>query len=116
MITIYHNPKCTKSRLGLAEVEASGKEYQVKKYLEDLISVSELQKIIDKLGITPIELVRKNEKIWKDHYKGKELSDQEIINAMVENPKLIERPIVIVKENAVIGRPTELITELLNEI
>lgn len=115
MITIYHNPRCTKSRQGLAEIETSGKEYKVHKYLEELLSIDELQDIIKKLKITPIELVRKNEKIWKENYKGKQLSDQEIIKAMVKHPKLIERPIVISEKNAVIGRPTELIIELLNE-
>jgi len=115
MITIYHNPRCTKSRQGLAEIETSGKEYKIHRYLEELLSVEELQKIIKKLNISPIDLVRKNEKVWKDNYKGKQLSDQEIINAMIENPKLIERPIVISEKNAVIGRPTELIIELLNK-
>ncbi len=115
MITIYHNPRCTKSRQGLDKIEASGKKYQVHKYLEDFLSVSELQEIVQKLNINPIDLVRKNEKIWKENYKERQLSDQEIIEAMVTHPKLIERPIVISKKNAVIGRPTELIIELLNK-
>lgn len=113
MITIYHNNRCTKSRQGLALLEASGKDFEVVKYLENTPTESELKNIIDLLGIPPIELVRKNESIWKENYKGKDLSDAEIISAMVENPKLIERPIVINGDKAVIGRPTENINDIL---
>jgi arsenate reductase len=112
-LQIYHNPRCKKSREGLAILENSGKEFEVVKYLEDVPSEKELEEIIKLLGISPIQLVRKKEKIWKDGYKGKELSDSEIIKAMVQNPKLIERPIVINRNKAVIGRPPENILELL---
>ncbi len=113
MITIYHNNRCTKSRQGLALLEESGKDFEVVKYLENTPTESELKNIIDLLGILPIELVRKNESIWKESYKGKDLSDAEIISAMVKNPKLIERPIVINGDKAVIGRPTEKISDIL---
>lgn len=113
MIEIYHNPRCRKSREGLAVVEESGKPFKVIKYLDTPLSVKELAKIIEKLAIKPLELVRTGEKIWKEAYKGKPLTDVEIIQAMVENPKLIERPIVIVKKKAVIGRPKERIETLL---
>lgn len=113
MIKIYHNPRCKKSREGLAILENSGKEFEVVKYLEDVPSEKELTEIIKLLGIEPIQLVRKTEKIWKENYKGKELSDSEIIKAMVQNPKLIERPIVINRNKALIGRPPENILELL---
>lgn len=116
MITIYHNPRCTKSRQGLAVVEASGQERKVIKYLKEALTFSQLEELITTLDIAPIELVRKNEAIWKQNYKGKDLTDQEIIEAMVENPKLIERPIVIVGKNGVIGRPIERITALLEEL
>ena len=66
-----------------------------------------------KLNINPIQLVRKNEKVWKENYKGKDLSDHEIVKAMIENPKLIERPIVINNNKAVIGRPPETILEYI---
>jgi arsenate reductase len=65
------------------------------------------------LGFTPIQLIRKNETIWKEHYKNKELTDDEIINAMIDHPKLIERPIVVSGSKAVIGRPPENIKSLL---
>ena len=99
--------------MGVKALEESGKDFEIVKYLEDIPSKSELKAIIKLLGIAPIDLVRKNEKIWKDNFKGKELSDDEIITAMTENPKLIERPIVINNNKAVIGRPTEKILEII---
>ncbi len=113
MINIYHNPRCSKSRQGLALLEESGKEFEIIKYLEDKLSVDKLESIISKLGIKPIELIRKNEAIWKSDYKGKILSDKEIIEAMVTNPKLIERPIVINGTKAVVGRPPETILSII---
>ncbi|UOB17351.1 arsenate reductase (glutaredoxin) [Abyssalbus ytuae] len=113
MIKIYHNPRCRKSREGLEIVEKSGKEFEIVYYLENTPSSSELKKIIELLNIKPEELVRKNEIIWKENYKGKNLSDREIIEALVNNPKLIERPIVINHNKAIIGRPPELIKTIL---
>jgi arsenate reductase len=113
MIKIYHNNRCRKSRCGLEILENSGKEFKIVKYLENIPSLKELKKIIKLLGITPIDLVRKNEAIWKSEYKNKNLSDSEIITAMVENPKLIERPIIINGKKAVIGRPPELILDII---
>ena len=113
MITIYHNPRCSKSREGLQVLENSGKNFEVIKYLDEPISKEKLKEIIDLLDIKPIELVRKNETIWKSEFKGKELSDAQIIVAMVKNPKLIERPIVINGKLAVIGRPSEGISQII---
>lgn len=113
MIQIYHNPRCSKSRHGLALLEDAKVTYEVIKYLDAPPSNAELTAIIKKLGIKPVALVRTGEAIWKEHFKGKELSDNEIIEAMVTYPKLIERPIVINGDKAVIGRPTELINEII---
>ncbi|WP_299887767.1 arsenate reductase (glutaredoxin) [uncultured Lacinutrix sp.] len=113
MIKIYHNPRCSKSRQGIAVLEDSGKEFEIIKYLDTNISFEELSNIIKKLGIAPIDLVRKNEKVWKDNYKHLTLTNKEIIEILIKNPKLIERPIVVNKENAVIGRPTENIKTIL---
>ncbi|WP_067028652.1 arsenate reductase (glutaredoxin) [Allomuricauda sp. CP2A] len=113
MIKIYHNPRCRKSREGLEVLEKSGQDFEVVKYLEEVPSKEELKTIIEYLGIAPMELVRKNEAVWKEKYKGKTLSDEEIITAMAENPKLIERPIVVKDKKAVIGRPSEKINTLL---
>ena len=113
MIKILHNNRCSKSRCGLELLEASGKKFEIVKYLEDTLSTKELKDIIKLLGIKPIDLVRKNEAIWKTEFKNKTLTDDEIIHAMVKNPKLIERPIVINGNKAVIGRPTEKISEII---
>ncbi|MCF8273373.1 MAG: arsenate reductase (glutaredoxin) [Flavobacteriaceae bacterium] len=113
MIKIYHNSRCSKSRIGLKLLEDSGKEFQIINYFENIPNHNELKKIIALLKIKPIELVRKNESIWKEHYKNLNLSDDEIIDIMIKNPKLIERPIVINDNKAVIGRPSEKIIEIL---
>jgi arsenate reductase len=112
-IKIYHNSRCSKSRQGLCILEDSDTNFEVVNYLENPPSTNELKSILKMLGFSPIQLVRKGESIWKENYKGKELSDNEIINAMIENPKLIERPIVVKGDKAVIGRPPENIDELL---
>lgn len=107
MIQIYHNSRCSKSRECLAFIEDSGKEFEVIKYLDDTPTFGELKSIIEKLGIKPIELVRQKEKVWIENFKGKEMSDEEVINAMIANPILIERPIVINGDKAIIARPIE---------
>jgi arsenate reductase len=113
MIKIYHNPRCKKSREGLTILENSGKEFEIVKYLDKVPSEATLAEIINLLGISPIQLVRKTEKIWKENYKGTSMSDANIIKALIENPKLIERPIVINKKKAVIGRPPENINTII---
>lgn len=113
MIKIYHNNRCSKSRSGLEVLENSGKPFEVIKYLEDVPTEKELKDIIKLLGVKPIDLVRKNEAIWKENFKGKDLSDSDIIKAMIENPKLIERPIIINGNKAVIGRPAEVILGII---
>ncbi len=113
MIKIYHNSRCSKSRQGVLVLENSGKKFQIIKYLENVPSGKELTSIINLLGTTPIQLVRKTEKIWKEKFKDKKLTDIEIIKAMIENPKLIERPIVINDKKAVIGRPPENILSII---
>ena len=113
MIQILHNPRCGKSREGLAILEQSGKEFEVIKYLENNPSKKELKEIIKKLNIEPLKLIRQNETIWKENFKNKDLSDDEIIEAMVANPILIERPIVINGNKAVIGRPAVEISTII---
>ena len=113
MIKIYHNPRCRKSREGLGVLEQSGKKFQVVKYLEEVPTKQELRQILSCLAITPEMLVRKNEAVWKEKYRGRLLSDEEILDAMIAHPKLIERPIVVNGDKAVIGRPSERINEIL---
>lgn len=113
MIKIYHNPRCRKSREGLAILEASGKEFQIIEYLKETPSFEELSSVISLLGIAPMDLIRKNEAVWKENFKGKDFSHDELIKVMIDHPKLIERPIVIHDKKAVIGRPPENIKQIL---
>ncbi|MBB6240205.1 arsenate reductase [Pedobacter sp. AK013] len=113
MITIYHNNRCTKSRCALAELENSGKAFEVVYYLETPPSKTELEEIIQKLDIKPLELIRKGEKVFIENYKGKTLTDEEWLEAMITHPILMERPIIVSGDQAVIARPTEKIKEIL---
>lgn len=113
MITIYHNNRCSKSREGLCFLENLNQPFEVVLYLEEHFDFNKLSHLINKLGIKPIELVRVKEKDWIENFKGKELTDTEIIQAMVDFPKLIERPIVVNGNKAIIARPTERINEIL---
>ena len=114
MITIYHNPRCGKSREGVKVLEGSGKEFKVREYLKEPLNEAELKSLLEKLNMTPIELVRTNENVWKENYKNRDLSDRELIKVMVENPKLIERPIVEKDDTAVVGRPASNIDPLIS--
>jgi len=113
-VKILHNPRCSKSRKTLALIEQAGVEPEVVLYLETPPAADELDEILGKLGLEPMELVRRGEEIYKElGLGGRELSRQELIDLMVAHPKLIERPIVIAGERAVLGRPPENVTELL---
>ncbi|WP_299247657.1 arsenate reductase (glutaredoxin) [uncultured Aquimarina sp.] len=113
MTTIYHNPRCSKSRQCLAILEEKNEDLNIIKYLDTPLTEKKLSEIIDLLGIKPIDLVRKNEAIWKQEYKGKDIADNELIKIMCEHPKLIERPIVIKNNKAIIGRPPEKVIDIL---
>ena len=113
MITIYHNPRCGKSRECLAFLETSNQSIEVIKYLENPLSFNELENLIQKLNISPIELIRTKESIWIEKYKGKNISYKEIIQSMVEYPILMERPIVVLGNKAILARPLENINKLL---
>ncbi|MEZ7838364.1 MAG: arsenate reductase [Flavobacteriales bacterium] len=110
---IYHNPRCSKSRQTLALIQENGVEPEVVLYLGNIPSTEELRDLLSKLEITPMQLIRKGEKDWKENYKGKELSDAQLIQAMIAHPKLIERPIVVKDNKAVLGRPPENVLELI---
>lgn len=113
MIKIYHNPRCSKSREALKLLEEKGENFEIIKYLETPPSESELKNLIKLLKINPIDLVRTKESEWIVNFKGKELTDEEIIDAMIKFPKLMERPIVIKSDKAAIGRPIENILAIL---
>ena len=113
MITIYHNSRCRKSRETLQILVDNNLEFKVIEYLKVQLSKTQIETLINKLGIDPIELVRRNEDVWKQNYKGKKLSGSEIVQILSENPKLIERPIVELNEKAIIGRPPENVFKII---
>jgi len=110
---IYNNPRCSKSRQGLSILKDANVEFEIIEYLKTPLSKKEITEIVAKLNIDPIDLIRKNETDWKENFKGKEMTNEQVIDAMVAYPKLIERPIVIQGNKAVIGRPPEKIVSLL---
>ncbi|WP_316633485.1 ArsC/Spx/MgsR family protein [uncultured Flavobacterium sp.] len=114
MIQIYHNPRCGKSRNCLAFIEQTDQKYEIIPYLTETPTFDELKKLLEKLNLDPIQLVRIKEKIWIENYKGKELTNDEIIQAMIDNPILIERPIVIKDGKAIIGRDLDLVASFLD--
>ncbi|MBX5461053.1 MAG: arsenate reductase (glutaredoxin) [Steroidobacteraceae bacterium] len=111
--TIFHNPKCSKSRATLELLKERGVQPQVVEYLKTPPTAAELKAIVAKLGIRPEDLVRKGEAVYKENYAGKTLTDAQWIEAMVRHPILIERPIVIQGDKAVLGRPPENVLALL---
>ncbi len=113
MIQILHNPRCTKSRAGLKFLQERGVEPEIIKYLDNTPTPEEFKSILKKMGAKPTDVLRKNEAVFKENYKGKEFADDEWIDIMVSNPKLIERPIVINGDKAVLGRPADDIEKVL---
>jgi arsenate reductase len=111
---IYYNPKCSKCRESLCLLEEQGIEPEIIKYLDQPPSKDELKDVIRLLGIKPLELIRKGEDIFKKDYKNCVLSDDQWIEVMILHPHLIERPIVIDGDKAVIGRPPIKILEIFN--
>lgn len=114
MIQIYHNPRCGKSRNCLAFIDQTKEEYEIIPYLTETPSFNDLKELLKKLDLNPNELIRTKEKIWIDTYKGKNLTDDEVIQAMVDNPILIERPIVIKDGKAIIGRDLDKVASFLD--
>ena len=111
--TIYHNPRYSKSRHALEYLQNLDANIEVIEYLKNVPSEMELTEILEKLNISPQMLLRKGEPIFKEEFKGRNLSDSEWVSAMVKYPKLIERPIIVKGMVAVIGRPLERIEELM---
>lgn len=114
MIQIYHNPRCGKSRTCLAFMDQANQEYEIIPYLTDTPTFADLKVLLGKLDLEPLQLVRTKEKIWIENYKGKTMSKDEIIQSMVDNPILIERPIVIKDGKAIIGRDLDLVASFLD--
>ncbi len=113
MIQIYHNQRCRKSRSTLEILQNENVEIEVIDYQSNPPSTEELKRILKMLDMKPLELIRRGEDIFKENFKGKDLSDGEWIDAMIKFPKLIERPIVVNRDQAVIGRPPENVEKIL---
>ncbi len=113
MIKVYHNPKCSKSRCALDYLNEKRVQFEVIEYMKSPLTKDELRAILDKLRISAEELLRKNEAEYKANFRGKTLSNEEWIDAMIKFPKLIERPIVVHQDKAVVARPTVKIDEIV---
>lgn len=113
MITILHNPRCGKSRTGLQLLDQFQDQVVIRRYLDEPLSKKEIIDLLQKLNKNPKDIIRTQEKIWKENYAKKTLSDVELITILAEHPILIERPIVIRNEKAVVGRPPENILQLI---
>lgn len=114
MITIYHNPRCRKSREALQLLEVSGVPFRVVDYQKEPLSPEDLEVLLRKLGIPAEALLRKQEALWKEQYRGQTLTEAELIGLMVTHPRLMERPVLVRGERALIGRPPEKILELIH--
>ncbi len=110
---LLHNPRCKKSREGLKFLKSKNIEFETVLYLADKLDKIEIEKIIDKSEINPIHFIRKQEKIWKELFKNKSLSKNQIIQAIFENPKLMQRPIFISENKVIIANPPEQALKIL---
>jgi len=113
MLQIYHNPRCTISRKVLEEVRKSSNEVEVIEYLKKIPTVKELKLLLSKLNLKPLQIVRTSEKLFKEKFKGKNFTDEEWIQILHENPVLIERPIVVKNNKAILCRPPERVEEII---
>jgi arsenate reductase (glutaredoxin) len=111
MLKVLHNPRCGKSRNCLAFLDEKETDYQIIKYLENPLSKAEIKQLLKKLKLKPIAIVRQKESIWVEHFQGKILSDDAIIETLTQYPILIERPIVINGDNAYIAREMDVLTK-----
>lgn len=112
-VTIYHNSRCSKSNKSCALLTAQGVEYKIIEYLKTPLTQEEIQKLLSKLNMRAEDLIRKGESVFKENFKDKTLTDTECINIMVEHPILMQRPIVVKGNKAIIGRPVEKVVVFL---
>ncbi len=109
----YHNPRCSKSREGLQLLMDQKIVPEIVEYMKEPLTPAELNEVLNKLGMPASDLIRKKEKLWKEEYADKELSEEELVLTMIEHPRLMERPILVNGDKAVIGRPTENLLSVL---
>ena len=115
MITIYHNPRCSKSRFALEQIKNYTSEFTVIEYLTKPFTEKSLELLLEKLGLKPIDIVRVKEPDFKEKFAGIICTDQEWIKILIENPKLIQRPIVLWANRAVLARPLELLIDAITD-
>ena len=111
---IYHNPRCSKSRCALDYLKTSNFTFEVRDYMKEPFTATELREVLTALNYQPSDLLRKNEEEYKNHIQGKELTEDQIFDFLLQFPKLIERPIVVWDSHAVVARPLEKLTDLLD--
>jgi len=116
MFEVLHNPRCGKSRTCLAFLDEKKIDYTIIKYLDNPLSINEIETLLKKLNFKPIDLVRQKESIWIENFKGKNLDDKAIIEALHQFPILIERPIIVGKNHAVIARDFSKSEDLFNKL
>ena len=113
MLKIYHNSRCKKSRAGLAYLQEKTSDFEIREYLKESFTPEELIDALQKMNKKPFDIIRKQEEVYRKQYKGKEFPDDQWIKILIENPKLIERPIVVSNNKAVLAQPPENIDKLL---
>lgn len=113
MITVYHNPKCSKSNGCVAFLEDSNVPFRVICYLDSPLAYAELKGILKKLRVKPIDLVRRDEVVWQQQFEGKKLTDRQLIQIMIRFPELMQRPIAVNGNKAVVARPFEKLREII---
>ena len=113
-LTIYHNPRCSKSREALAILDQKEIETEVIEYLKTPLTKKVLKNLFIKLNLKPIDVIRTNEDVFKQKFKGKNFTDEEWIQILIENPILLERPILIDEYKAIIARPVETVIEFIS--
>ena len=114
--TIYHNPRCRKSREALQLLEEKNIKFKVVRYLEQNFDIKSLGKVLDIIGKKPSDALRKNEEIWKKQLNGKKIGEEEILKLMIKYPKLIERPIIINGNKGVIARPLKNLIDFIDKL
>lgn len=111
MLTVYHNGECSKCQK-LSEL-LQGKEVQYKFYLHEALSMDELQTLLTKLNANATDIIRTGEQVFAEQYASKELTDNELLQAIIDNPILLQRPIVVNGDKAIIARPPQLVKDIL---
>jgi arsenate reductase (glutaredoxin) len=113
ILKIYHNPRCKKSREGLAYLQSKTSDFQIIEYLKNGLTLDQLKEILLKTSLKPKDLVRTEEMVFKRELKGKKFTDAEWIDIIIENPKLLKRPVVVGKHKAILAQPAEEIDKIV---